>query len=662
MVETVPQTTAVSMLSDILIFGLVVAVLFLALTFGHMLCHYIPRRSSNRDNEVRSQPPSASARRSASWFWPGSEQRSRDNGDVEAGDSHTFNTSEGQTRPLIDLHGAWPGAAPPQFASISQTPLLGPASSAFDSNPANLPVASYRDGASPGFDTLHTFGKSGEGEVSVVKQNSTGKLLVIKTVRMKKRQTATGYKTPAEAEMLTIHLSGKHPNIIVCHEFEIEERPESPWLCHMLLECCSGGDLADFCAHWHMLRDLQGQHVPELFLMHFINSMADALGYLHLGNLVIHRDIKPANLFLRCSGPQTYGMGPIVLSDFGFACFEAESVGVCGTPGYMPPEAQAVWDLADTDSVAFRATRDQQCMTSASDIYTFGATLHDLVFLDGFDNKRQSYTPDDLATAFADGPYTQSPWLLEILNRTLAEDPKARMTTSELVHVAARIKDAMVSLVEAGVRMPPNSWPPTLIADNSSAAASAESPEYISSERQVSDFPLPGVIFAMPVSESQAFQFPPTWAGLRKESEWETASGHPAAPIWKPKPPGFWGWGFMVRSKAGHAVSMVLSLGMLRSWVWQALPQYRTCLQRVQRRRGPPLASELAPQMLQTWSTVGKLAAVPMALGVRCGSPGQGLGALFVTKAGGLFVLKGAPPELREISPLYSCSLPGLAR
>ncbi|TKA74292.1 hypothetical protein B0A55_05417 [Friedmanniomyces simplex] len=365
MIETLPQTTAVSMLSDILIFGLVVAVLFLTLTFGHMLCHYIPRRSWNRDNEVRSQPPSASAQRSASWFWPGSDQRSRDNGDVETGDSHNFNTSEDQAGPLTDFHGAWPGATPSQFASI--------------------------DEASPGFDTLYTFGKSGEGEVSVVKQNSTGKLLVIKTVRMKKRQTATGYKTPAEAEMLTLHLSGKHPNIIVCHEFEIEERPQSPWLCHMLLEYCSGGDLADFCAHWHMLRDLQGQ-----------------------------------------------------------------------------------------------ATRDQQCMTSASDIYTFGATLHDLVFLDGFDNKRQSYTPDDLATAFANGPYTQSPWLLEILNRTLAEDPKARMTTSELVRVAAGIKDAMVSLVEAGVRMPPNSWPPTLFADKSSAAASAESPEYISSRGNAS--------------------------------------------------------------------------------------------------------------------------------------------------------------------------------
>ncbi|KAK1074271.1 hypothetical protein LTR74_001195 [Friedmanniomyces endolithicus] len=506
--EIAAQATTVSMLSIVLIIGLAISFFSAVFTLAQKLSHFNPRRSSTRTQDARQRQPSASPKASQSWLRPASKQASLAHVDLETGVSRDYQTFDNSSKvlpsSLMNLHGAQPSTSSRQFSSMSLGPLLCSASSPFDLRVDSSEGSSYvgtssppqsllldcpssstsQDEANSEYKTLHTFGKSGEGQVKVVKQSATGKLFVVKIVRLKRR-AAGGYRMSNEASMLTYHLD-QHPNIILCHDSDIEKCPASPWKCHMLLEYCSGGDLANFCAHWQVLLATRLQHVPELFLMHFIVSMANALSYLHLGaadrDPIIHRDIKPANLFLRWSSDSNpYGLPDIVLSDFGFAVFEADSVGVCGTPGYLPPESKTVWemrDLPDVSSETYEEMRNQQWMTSASDMYTFGATLHDLVFLDGFDNRRNSYEAADVTAAFADeGLYLRSPWLLRILNDSLAEDPVVRMSTTELLRVAAGLKDVMARMGEAGVRMPENSWPAPLLFEGGSSVAASQNPK-----------------------------------------------------------------------------------------------------------------------------------------------------------------------------------------
>ncbi|KAK0927147.1 hypothetical protein LTR91_010936 [Friedmanniomyces endolithicus] len=276
------------MLSTVLILGLTISFFSAVLTLAHKLSNFNPRKSSNRSGTAPSRQPSASPKASQSWLRPASKQPSKGNDDLETGIPRGYSTfdrsSEVATGPLFEVHSARPSAASRQFSSISIGPLLCSASSPFDlqldssegstsSPPQSLLLdcpssSTSRDESNSEYKTLHTFGKSGEGEVSVVKQQATGKLFVVKVVQLKRR-AAGGYRMCNEASMLTYHLDS-HPNIILCHDSDTEQCPASPWKCHMLLEYCSGGDLANFCAHWEVLRATRLQHVPELFLMHFI--------------------------------------------------------------------------------------------------------------------------------------------------------------------------------------------------------------------------------------------------------------------------------------------------------------------------------------------------------------------------------------------------------
>ncbi|KAK5709114.1 hypothetical protein LTR17_020048 [Elasticomyces elasticus] len=394
--------------------------------------------------------------------------------DLETGLSQGYGTFD-------EIHDEDPEAPQPipQLLHVTKRAKpFNPAPSSFYSRPASLPSRRAtssppqsmllespttsqdedEEDASPPdaeYQTLHTFGESGEGQVRVVKQKSSPERFVIKTLRTRTRKDGT-IKMPNEVAMLKLHLED-HPNIIRCHTFGYESTPDNTF-CHMVLEYCSGGDLFDFCAHWRKLK--RQVFVPEMFILHFLVSMADALEFLHLKSSVIHRDIKLGNCLLRWSGTGLLAYD-IVLADLGFSCIESESLGICGTPGIYPSELLPMLELHKNHPVAWETMKPWQAkhMTYASDMYCLGATLYELIFLDGFDNTRMTYSPTELAQRFNRGPYTRSPWVLNILTGCLAEDPKDRLTTAELVHAAKGMKAALRAMGDAGVRMPANSWP-----------------------------------------------------------------------------------------------------------------------------------------------------------------------------------------------------------
>ncbi|KAK3638468.1 serine/threonine protein kinase [Elasticomyces elasticus] len=434
----------------------------------------------------------------SSWFWPRSEQSPQRNADLETGLSQGYGTFD-------EVHDADPEAPQPipQLLHVTKRAKpFNPAPSSFYYRPASLP--SRRATSSPPqsmlleppttsqdeddqetsppaaeYQTLHTFGESGEGQVRVVKQKSSPERFVIKTLRTRTRKDGT-IKMPNEVAMLKLHLDD-HPNIIHCHTFGYESTPDNTF-CHMVLEYCSGGDLFDFCAHWRKLKRYQeGMFVPEIFLLHFLTSMADALDFLHLKSRVIHRDIKLGNVLLRWS-PRKLLAYDIVLADLGYSCYEHESYGVCGTKSYLPEEVKAVWNMRHDNPEAL----DRKYMSYGSDIFCLGAILYDLIFDDAFDNTHKTYSPDELAQRFRQGPYTRSPWMLNILTGCLAEDPKDRLTTAELVHAAKGMKAALRAMGDAGVRMPANSWP-TMQLDCDRVQAPPQPSEHTSAGAGASD-------------------------------------------------------------------------------------------------------------------------------------------------------------------------------
>ena len=86
-------------------------------------------------------------------------------------------------------------------------------------------------------------------------------------------------------------------------------------------------------------------------------EMCDALGYLHLQN-IIHLDIKPSNILLD-------NAGNAFLADFGFSILSTEKNKTTGgTLAYMSPEQKR---------------RGKQAITFKSDIYSLGVVIKELL-------------------------------------------------------------------------------------------------------------------------------------------------------------------------------------------------------------------------------------------------------------------------------------------
>ncbi|KAF2731405.1 kinase-like protein [Polyplosphaeria fusca] len=90
----------------------------------------------------------------------------------------------------------------------------------------------------------------------------------------------------------------------------------------ILMEFCDEGDLKDYCG--------QQTEIPEDFIWHVFESVADALSYCYDGpedakywRPILHNDIRPANVFLSSksqSGEVLNAKYPrVVLGDFGLA-------------------------------------------------------------------------------------------------------------------------------------------------------------------------------------------------------------------------------------------------------------------------------------------------------------------------------------------------------
>jgi NIMA (never in mitosis gene a)-related kinase len=236
---------------------------------------------------------------------------------------------------------------------------------------------------------LKKFEEGDEGRCAVVRSISTGDVYVAKHIRSNPKQESgsvradAGRRRPLPNEVRMLIRLQNHLNIIQFFNSE----PHGSELHLLYLEFCSGGDLLEQLRKW---KNLDLRTLPG-FTLHALVSLTQALAFVHHGvryagddaysrtrqghEPIIHGDLKPDNIFLRWPGSEC-GMPDIVLADFGMACYESESRGITGTPGYDSPEVRAIADLRDADPDAYEAAKKKKVITTKSDVYQLGLVIH----------------------------------------------------------------------------------------------------------------------------------------------------------------------------------------------------------------------------------------------------------------------------------------------
>lgn len=289
------------------------------------------------------------------------------------------------------------------------------------------------------FEEVSHIGSGGEGEVYLYVTRQTGHKVAVKVldVDMIRGQC----RMPHEYVVLKKHLNREpHPNILRVHACYIDNRSAEALVA---MEYCAGGSMAN------QVKRLQRSRTPmsKKFLLHFIASMVEALGYLHCGlryvdvdgkrmverNLdhqpVIHRDIKLDNILLRVNANR---MPDVVLADFGGAQLLAETRGIFGTPGYYSPEV-----LAAKHTMGARELDRQSVMTPASDIYTLGVCISEILCCG------RDVTHGGLGGAYDASGLADTAISFGLLQRCLSVSVLGRPSTEELFVVAGRLRAQM---------------------------------------------------------------------------------------------------------------------------------------------------------------------------------------------------------------------------
>ncbi|KAK7064375.1 chromatin remodeling factor mit1 [Favolaschia claudopus] len=118
----------------------------------------------------------------------------------------------------------------------------------------------------------------------------------------------------------------EHPNINSIYDTEEDQQ-----FMFIFLQLCTGGDLFTYISGY---AEKDG-HLCEAEAKFIMFQILIGLRYLH-DREISHRDLKPENILLYAPGPYPR----IVIADFGLARPRAnqETLNVCGTVSYLPPE------------------------------------------------------------------------------------------------------------------------------------------------------------------------------------------------------------------------------------------------------------------------------------------------------------------------------------
>lgn len=188
-----------------------------------------------------------------------------------------------------------------------------------------------------------SLGQGGQGDISLARIRATGRLVVVKRLRLTPN---TDLNTVPELVILEkVQKLGAHPNILPF--LQIYNTLAAPGECptsRIILPYLPGGDLNTLKRSFVKMN----VKMPEAFIFHAYKQMVTGFGFLH-ENGISHRDIKPENVMI---DPVNFGdpalFPTLKIIDFGIAAeTTADHETFDGTPKWSAPEAPIAGKKAD---------------------------------------------------------------------------------------------------------------------------------------------------------------------------------------------------------------------------------------------------------------------------------------------------------------------------
>lgn len=228
------------------------------------------------------------------------------------------------------------------------------------------------------YEVLRKLGESSEGVVWLKKSKKSAELLAVKVLKRKAHSDHVG-DLPIEC-LLHLNLRS-HPHIAFLTQIDIFDRQ-----IHLGMTWENGGDLIDYLKRRD--RHSLSAHGHKNFVVHLVAQLAEGLAFLHHGlrrltrdqwetdpgwkqdsHALIFGDLKPENIVLHFCPANEYGILPCVrIVDLGHVTLASSPLRLAGSPRYFCPEVAA----AD-------AGLKGHPMSTASDVWTFGATIYFMI-------------------------------------------------------------------------------------------------------------------------------------------------------------------------------------------------------------------------------------------------------------------------------------------
>ncbi|XP_065095087.1 dual specificity protein kinase TTK isoform X2 [Ochlerotatus camptorhynchus] len=267
------------------------------------------------------------------------------------------------------------------------------------------------------YQVLKKLGSGGSSSVFLAKQVGTGVECALKLVNLEgDASLVEGYINETK---LLAKLQGNE-NVVALYDYC--HLPEANQL--FLVMEKGDSDLHKFLQNYQ-------KDIPLYTLMQIWYQMVQCVHYIHEHG-VIHLDLKPANFLMV--------KGRLKLIDFGIAsniAFDSTSImkfSQAGTFNYISPEA-----LIDTETSPSNS-QPKIKMSKKSDIWSLGCILYLLLYkktpfahIKNIHNKVNTITNPNTVIEYPPLPMYYPAMLLEMLQRCLKYDAKARASTTELL-------------------------------------------------------------------------------------------------------------------------------------------------------------------------------------------------------------------------------------
>lgn len=215
--------------------------------------------------------------------------------------------------------------------------------------------------------TPHCLGAGSYATVHLAIDTSAHRQVACKIIKRKQ-----GSDLKKDMKEATILMALHHPNINRVYAVD----SDSDFL-YIMLQLSTGGDLFTYITTHVRRRLCEGES------KYITYQLLKGLKYLH-DRLISHRDLKPENILLHTPGPYPR----VQIADFGLARPRAfqETLHVCGTISYLPPEGVRALDCPDLGYVGMPA----DCWSTGVVLFAMLSGSHPFDFESSLDSAEDS--------------------------------------------------------------------------------------------------------------------------------------------------------------------------------------------------------------------------------------------------------------------------------